>query len=103
MSDAYVQVVPDSSGKKVQVFENTRGANTVEAQAITSVDQYGSPNGIDGQPQQVQSRTLDKLLQEIVIQLRITNFYLRELNPTILRDGPEILSQDITLTANLVE
>jgi len=36
MSDAYVQIVPDSSGKKIQAFENILGANTVEAQAVTA-------------------------------------------------------------------
>jgi len=103
MSDAYVQVVPDSSGKKIQSFENVVGANTVESQAVASVDKYGTPKGVDGSPDIVQSRTLDKLLMEILIELRIHNFYLRELNPTILRDGSEVLSQDLTLTANLVE
>jgi len=103
MSDAYVQIVPDSSGKKIQAFENILGANTVEAQAVTSVDKYGTPRGVDGAPDIVQSRTVDKLLTEILIELRINNFYFRELNPTILRDGSEVLSQDLTITANLVE
>jgi len=58
---------------------------------------------VDGAPDIVQSRTVDKLLTEILIELRINNFYFRELNPTILRDGSEVLSQDLTITANLVE
>lgn len=104
MSDSYVQVLPDGTGKKIQVFENSPdGTNVVEAQAVVSVDQYGSEKGVDRQPQIVQSRTVDKLLMEILIELRISNFYLRELNPKILADASERIAQDVTLTSNLVE
>lgn len=34
MADSYVQVAPDSTGKKLQTFQNTIGANDVEAEAI---------------------------------------------------------------------
>lgn len=43
MSDQYVQVAPDSTGKKVQTYENTVGGQTVEAQAIVPVDSTGVP------------------------------------------------------------
>ncbi len=38
MSDAYVQVAPDSTGKKIQTFEGTVSAQTVEAQSVVIVD-----------------------------------------------------------------
>lgn len=41
MADAYVQVRPDDSGKKVQTFENAIGGQTVEAQATVVVDTTG--------------------------------------------------------------
>src|SRR5882724_3845771 len=37
MANAFVQVAPDSSGKKMQTFENVVGGNTVEAEAVTLV------------------------------------------------------------------
>jgi len=37
MSNSYVQVPPDSTGKKMQTFENTVGGNTVESEAVTLV------------------------------------------------------------------
>lgn len=43
MADAFVQVIPDSTGKKVQTYENTVGGQTVEAQAMVPVDQTGAP------------------------------------------------------------
>lgn len=42
MADQYVQVLPDSSGKKIQVFENTVGAAVVEAQAVVLVTSAGT-------------------------------------------------------------
>src|SRR5438132_13181840 len=53
MANAFVQVQPDSTGKKVQVFENSVGGQTVEAQATVAVDTTGaaiSPalDGTDG-------------------------------------------------------
>jgi hypothetical protein len=41
MANGFVQVPPDSSGKKMQTFENTVGGNLVEAEAITIVDTAG--------------------------------------------------------------
>lgn len=38
MSNQYVQIAPDSTGKKVQVFENTVGIDTVESQGVALVD-----------------------------------------------------------------
>jgi hypothetical protein len=43
MSDFYVQVATDGSGKKIQTYENTVNSQTVEAQAIVLVDSTGSP------------------------------------------------------------
>ncbi len=43
MADAYVQVAPDSTGKKIQTFENTVSGNIVEAQAVVLVDSAGAP------------------------------------------------------------
>lgn len=43
MANQFVAVPPDSTGKKVQTFENTVGGNLVEAQAIGLVDQFGVP------------------------------------------------------------
>jgi len=42
MASGIVQVAPDSTGKKVQTFENTVGANLVEAQAVVPVDSAGN-------------------------------------------------------------
>lgn len=41
MSNAYIQISPDSSGKKVQTFENVVGGQTVEATAVTLVNASG--------------------------------------------------------------
>ncbi len=41
MSDKFVQVAPDSTGKLIQTFENTVNAQTVEAQAVVTVDTTG--------------------------------------------------------------
>ncbi len=43
MADAFVQVAPDSTGKKIQTFENTVSGNLVEAQAVVLVDSSGNP------------------------------------------------------------
>jgi hypothetical protein len=43
MSNAFIQISPDSSGKKVQVFENIVGGQTVEATAVTLVNASGVP------------------------------------------------------------
>src|SRR5260221_7448131 len=37
MANALVQAAPDSTGKRMQTFENTIGANLVEAEAVTLV------------------------------------------------------------------
>src|SRR5258708_26236903 len=37
MANQFVQVPPDSTGKKMQTFENVVGANTVESEAVTLV------------------------------------------------------------------
>ncbi len=42
MSDGYVIVQPDSTGKKVQTFESTVAGQVVEAQAVVVVDSAGS-------------------------------------------------------------
>jgi hypothetical protein len=42
MANSYIQVAPDSTGKKLQTFENTIGGNVVEAEAITLVDASGA-------------------------------------------------------------
>lgn len=42
MANGLVQVQPDSTGKKIQTFENTVGADVVEAQAVVPVDTAGA-------------------------------------------------------------
>src|SRR5437016_5927170 len=42
MSASYIQVAPDSTGKKLQTFENTISANVVEAEAVTLVNSSGA-------------------------------------------------------------
>lgn len=44
MNQTYVQVAPDSTGKKVQTYENSIGGQTVEAQAIVQVNSSGVEN-----------------------------------------------------------
>ncbi len=44
MADSYVQFTADSTGKKVRMFQNTIGGNTVEAMAITSITPTGYTN-----------------------------------------------------------
>jgi len=41
MSAGFVQLQPDSTGKKVQTYENTVGSDAVEAQAVTIIDPTG--------------------------------------------------------------
>jgi hypothetical protein len=43
MADSYVAVAPDSTGKKLQTYENTISSQTVEAEAIVLVDTTGTP------------------------------------------------------------
>lgn len=43
MVDSTIQVPPDSTGKKVQTYQNTVGANVVEAEAHVQVDTAGAP------------------------------------------------------------
>jgi hypothetical protein len=43
MADGFVQVAVDSSGKKVQTFENTVGSNLVEAEGVVLVTSAGAP------------------------------------------------------------
>lgn len=45
MADASVQVAPDSTGKKIQTFENTVGGQTVESQAVALVGTDSVPVG----------------------------------------------------------
>jgi hypothetical protein len=42
MSNNYVQVPPNSTGVKLQTFENTVGGNTVDAEAVAIVDTAGA-------------------------------------------------------------
>lgn len=42
MADQYVQLASDSSGKKVQAYENTIGSNTVVACAVVMVSATGA-------------------------------------------------------------
>jgi hypothetical protein len=42
MSNNYVQVPPNSTGVKLQTFENTVGGNTVDAEAVALVDPSGT-------------------------------------------------------------
>lgn len=44
MANSIVQVAPDSTGKKIQCFQNIVGAEAVEAQAVVLVDSLGNPN-----------------------------------------------------------
>lgn len=51
MADAFVQVAPDSTGKKMQTFENTVSGNVVEAEAVTLVrSSDNSEVGTSSQP-----------------------------------------------------
>lgn len=42
MADGYIQVAPDSTGKKLQTFDNTIGGNDVHAEAVALVDTSGA-------------------------------------------------------------
>ena len=42
MADSYIQVAPDSTGKKMQTFENTVSTQDVHAEAVTNVDSTGT-------------------------------------------------------------
>src|ERR1700757_579693 len=42
MTEAFVQLPPDSTGKKIRSFENTISGNVVESQALTLVDVNGN-------------------------------------------------------------
>jgi len=45
MADSFIQVAPDSTGKKMQTYENTVSGQTVEAEAVVLVDTTGIPIG----------------------------------------------------------
>jgi hypothetical protein len=54
MSNAFIQVPPQSTGLKVQTFENTVGANVVESEAVTLVRSSDNTEvGTSGQPLRV--------------------------------------------------
>jgi len=54
MANAFVQVAPDSTGKKMQTFENLVSGNTVEAEAVTLVRSSDNTEvGSSGQPLRV--------------------------------------------------
>jgi len=42
MANSYIAVAPDSTGKKLQTFENTIAGQVVEAEAVTLVDSAGA-------------------------------------------------------------
>lgn len=42
MADAYIQVAPDDSGKKLQTFQNTISGQVVQAEAVTLVTSAGT-------------------------------------------------------------
>ena len=50
MANDFVQVPPDSTGKKLQTFLNTIGANNVEAEAQVLVDSTGAEKATAGNP-----------------------------------------------------
>lgn len=41
MSQSFVELAPDSTGKKIQMFENVVGSDTVEAMAVSPIDSTG--------------------------------------------------------------
>jgi len=43
MADNFIQVAPDSTGKMMQTYLNTIGANPVHAEAVVLVDSSGAP------------------------------------------------------------
>lgn len=43
MASNFVQVIPDSTGKKIQTFENSVGSDTVETQAVALVGTDAAP------------------------------------------------------------
>ncbi len=43
MADSYIQVAPDGTGKLMQTYLNTLGANAVHAEAVALVDTSGNP------------------------------------------------------------
>jgi len=53
MSNNFVQVPPNSTGLKMQTFENTVSANTVEAEAVVLVHSDGTEAAVAAQPLQV--------------------------------------------------
>lgn len=100
MADAYVQVLPDSTGKKIQAFENTLDlTNAVEAQATVNVNAQGVETGSVGNPMKFRNYRMEELLQLLVAEARITNMYLREINPKILADeNTGLLEHDIFIS-----
>src|SRR5215472_11353959 len=42
MANSFIQVAPDSTGKKMQTFENVISGQTVEAEAVALVDNTGT-------------------------------------------------------------
>lgn len=42
MTDSYIQIAPDSTGKKMQTFQNTVSASVVEAEAVSLVNSSGA-------------------------------------------------------------
>lgn len=48
MADAYVRILPDGQGKKLQTYENTVGSDSVHAEAVTIVGSDGEPILISG-------------------------------------------------------
>lgn len=97
----YVQVQPNSSGEKVQVFENILDlTNTVAAQATVPVTAQGVETGSVGNPLKIKSVKIEELLWLILKELRVHNCHFREVNPILLVDSAESVGEYSTFMAD---
>lgn len=100
MSDGVVQVLPDSTGKKIDSSELVVGTNTVERQRIVQADPNLPGNlsniTIDGEVW-VGGPALVDLLTAVLVELRVQSTLLLEIAGPRIRDDLDAMRNDAAL------
>ena len=73
MADSFIQVAPDSTGKKMQTYVNTIGGNSVEAEAVVLSDKNGANLGTTGDALNVYLGSINVAGSVTVVQSNASN------------------------------
>ena len=100
-NDGYVQVAPDSTGKKVDVSELTNLAgDVVERQRISQADPTFVNNLTKTTSEgelYVGGPVLEEILVNILIELRVHTAYLQEIAGPRMNDDPNRMRADAAM------